>query len=452
MRPHSLRFPDGFVWGFATAAAQIEGAAFEDGKGWSVWDKFSRQRGRVHNGDTPDVACDHYHRFDDDFRLMRSLGVRHYRLSLAWPRILPDGGRAVNQPGLDFYHRLFDSMERHGLTPWVTLFHWDTPLALEKAGGWRNRATVDAFARYADVAVRAFGSRVKHWITLNEIPCFTELAYSKALDKAPGIRERPQVVNQTIHHAVVAHGHAVRAVRTHGGRGARVGLTDNTLGFIPVTETPRDIAAARQAFVRANDRILGVLSQGRYSAGYLRDCGADRPVVQRGDLALASLPTDFLGLNVYYGEFVRAAAGEPGYEVLPFPPGYPQTTRTGWLKTTPQAMYWTPRFAQEVYGARAIYITENGYGAAETPSADGECLDLHRRDYLRQYLLELQRARRDGVRVRGYFAWSFLDNFEWADGYSVRFGLCHTDYRTQKRTPKLSARWYAQVVAANAVL
>jgi beta-glucosidase len=450
--PRPLTFPKNFVWGFAAAAPQIEGAAFEDGKGMSVWDDFARQPGRVHNGDNLDVACDHYHRFDDDFRLMRSLGVTNYRLSIAWPRILPDGGSTTNQAGIDFYHRLFDSMERHGITPWVTMFHWDTPMALEKVGGWRNRATVDAFARYADTIVRAYGRRVKNWITLNEIPCFTSLAYSGDLDKAPGIAESPKVINQTLHHAVLAHGHGVRAVREHGRRGSRVGLTDVPSGYIPVEETETDIAATRQAFTRANDRILGVVTQGRYSASYLRACGKDRPVVKRGDLALISLPTDFLGLNIYYADFVRAVPGNPGFEVLPFPKGYPQTTLKGWLKTTPQAMYWTPRFAREIYGANAIYITENGYGAQEEPEAKGELHDLHRRDYLRQYLKELRRGITDGIPVRGYFAWSFLDNFEWADGYSVRFGLCHTDYKTQKRTPKLSARWYSRVVAANAVV
>jgi beta-glucosidase len=293
---------------------------------------------------------------------------------------------------------------------------------------------------------------VKNWITLNEIPSFTTLAYSGQLDKAPGIREKPQVVNQTLHHAVLAHGHGVRAVRDHGGRGARVGLTDVATGYIPVTETERDIAAARLAFSRANDRILGVVTQGRYSAAYLRACGADRPIVNRGDLALIASPTDFLGLNIYYADFVRAVPGQPGFEVLPFPKGYPQATHSGWLKTTPQAMYWTPRLATEVYGVKDIYITENGYGTLESSEANGELHDLHRRDYLRQYLAELHRAVRDDVRVKGYFAWSFMDNFEWADGYSVRFGLCHTDYRTQKRTPKLSARWYTQVMARNAVV
>jgi len=449
--PRPLSFPKRFVWGVATAAPQIEGAAFEGGKSASTWDDFARQPGRVHSGGNLDVACDHYHRYEEDCRLMRDLGVRNYRLSLAWPRILPDGGRRVNQLGVDFYHRLFDALERHGITPWVTMFHWDTPLALEKNGGWRRRATVDAFARYADVIVKEFGARVKNWITLNEIPCFTSLAYGGDLDKAPGIVETPKMVNQTVHHAVLAHGHGVRAVREHGGRGARVGLTDNSSIFIPIEETERDIAAARRAFAQTNAPILGVISTGSYSPDFLRACGADRPVVGRGDLKLISLPTDFLGMNIYRGQFARAAK-TGGFEVLPFPPGYPQTTLTGWLKTAPQAMYWGTRFAAELSRAKEIYITENGYGAVEEPNARGEIIDLHRRDYLRQYLIELRRAIGDGIPVKGYFAWALLDNFEWADGYSIRFGLCYTDYVTQKRTPKLSARWYSRVMRENRIV
>jgi beta-glucosidase len=248
MKPTSVAFPKNFTWGVATAAPQIEGAAFADGKGESTWDHFARQPGRVHNNENLDVACDHYHRFDADFALMAKLGVKNYRLSLAWPRIIPNADGATNQAGLDFYHRLFDSLEKHGITPWVTMFHWDTPQYLEPAGGWRNRATAEAFGRYADVIVKTFGSRVKNWITLNEIRCFTMYSYSCDTDKAPGIRESAQVVNQAIHHAVLAHGYGVRAVRAYGGRGARVGLTDNPEIFVPAEETEKDIAATRAAF------------------------------------------------------------------------------------------------------------------------------------------------------------------------------------------------------------
>lgn len=452
IRPRPIRFPRSFVWGVATAAAQIEGGWDADGKGPSTWDDYARQPGRIRDNSNLDVACDHYHRYPEDFALMRELGIRHYRLSIAWPRIYPDGGTSVNQRGLDFYRRLLDCLGENGITPWVTLYHWDTPLALEQQGGWRNRALLDSFARYADTTVRALRSRVKHWITLNEIPCFTELSYAGALDKAPGIRETRQVVNQTFHHAVIAHGLAVRAVREHGGRGARVGLTDNSTIFVPVTETPEDIAAARAAFTLKNDSILGVISHGAYSEDFLRHCGADRPIVQTGDLEIASLPTDFLGMNIYTGQFVRASKTGAPWEVIPWPQGYPSTTTTGWLRTQPQAMYWGLRFATEIFGHRELYITENGYGALETPREDGSVDDTHRREYIRLYLSEAHRAIRDGVPLKGYFCWSFMDNFEWADGYETRFGICRTDYATQKRTPKLSARWYSDVIRTNTLV
>jgi beta-glucosidase len=454
VRPRS--FPKNFVWGFAAAAPQIEGAAFTDGKGESVWDRFSRIPGKVHNGDTLDVACDHYHRHPEDFALMRSLGARHYRLSLAWPRIYPEGDGAVNQKGLDFYHRLFDSMEKNGLTPWVTLFHWDLPQSLEtRYGGWRDRRTVEAFARYADTVVQAYGDRVKNWITLNEIPCFTANGYEHG-HRPPGLRLGAQVANQTYHHAILCHGHAVRAVREHGGRGARVGLTDNSTIGIPVTETEADIAAARAHFVRRNWRILDPIHRGRYDPAYLRAAGKDAPHVHRDDLALASLPTDFLGMNIYTGEFVRAprkrVRGQPHFEVVPFPPSYPRADAT-WLNIIPQSIYWGPRLATEVYGARAIYITENGAGYNDAPpDAHDEVPDLHRREVVRNYLGELHRAIRDGVPVKGYFLWSFMDNFEWEDGYARRFGVVYCDFKTQKRSPKLSARWYREVLARNALV
>ena len=448
---HSLGFPEHFTWGVATAAPQIEGAAFEDGKGESTWDRFSRQPGCVHNGDTLDTACDHYHRYEEDIALMASLGVKNYRLSLAWPRIIPGEDGVVNRKGLDFYHRLFDCMDRHGITPWVTMYHWDTPQWLEEIGGWRNRRTAEEFGRYAEVIVREFTGRVKHWITINEIRCFTMFAYGTVLEKSPAIRETPQVLNQTIHHALVAHGLGVRAVREHGGAGALVGLTDNAEYYVPVEETEEHIAATRKAFAFENDRILGAVYHGRYTETFLNACGADRPVVTEGDFNLIGLPTDFLGLNIYSGTFVRATA-DGGYQTLPFPPGYPATTLTGWLKTLPQAIYWGTRLAHEVYGAKVVYITENGYGTIEEPDARGEIIDLHRRDYLRQYLLELRRAIGDGVPVKGYFCWSFMDNFEWQDGYSIRFGIVYTDYMTLRRTPKLSARWYSTVMRENRVV
>jgi beta-glucosidase len=443
------QFPRNFTWGVAAAAPQIEGAAFTDGKGESVWDRFARVPGKIANGDNLDVACDHYHRFKQDFALMRDLGVKNYRLSIAWPRIFPDGRGAVNQKGLDFYDRVLDAMLEAGIKPWVTMFHWDLPQALEDIGGWRVRAVPDAFGIYADTIVSAYRDRVKHWITLNEMRCFTVLAYGDTL-RPPGVVESAQIVNQTYHHALLAHGQGVRAVREHGGRGARVGLTDDSTVAVPVTETPADIAAARGAFVELNIRSIDPIFRGGYSPAYLRLTGKDRANVQRGDFDLISLPTDFFGMNVYTGVFVRAGKrGRP--EQLAPPAGYPSADAP-WLKLVPQAMYWGPRHITELYGPKAIYITESGAGYDDAPPVNGEVLDLHRREYVRQCLVELRRTIDDGSPVRGYFLWSFMDNFEWLDGYTRRFGICYTDYKTQKRTPKLSARWYAEVMRLNRVV
>jgi beta-glucosidase len=449
MLSYNSNFPADFTWGVATAAPQIEGAAFEGGKGESIWDRFSRIPGKVHNGDTLDVACDHYHRFDEDFALMSKLGVRNYRLSIAWPRIFPAGSGAVNQAGIDFYNTLFDAMRKHGITPWVTMFHWDLPQALDEQGGWASRNTVDAFAVYADTIVKAFGDRVKNWITLNEIRCFTFLAHD-ICTKAPGRKLTAAELNQTYHHALLCHGHGVRAVRQHGGPGARVGLTDNCDVCVPVTETPADIAAARSWFDYRNLHILGAIYRGSYSPAYRERCGADFPKVAAGDFDLISLPTDFLGLNIYSGTYVRAdAQGQP--QEVAFPANYPRADSV-WLRLMPQCMYWAPRFVKELYGVKAVYITENGCGYDDEPVVNGEVLDLHRRDFLRGHLRELHRAISDGVPVRGYFLWSFLDNYEWEDGYQRRFGIVHVDFATQRRTPKLSSHYYSAVIAQNRIV
>lgn len=450
LRPRPLRFPKNFTWGFAAAAPQIEGAAFTHGKGPSVWDTFARQSGKVHNGDTLDRACEHYTRYKADFRLMAQLGAKNYRLSLAWPRIYPEGRGAVNPKGLAFYDRLLDAMLAEGITPWVTMFHWDLPQALEDAwGGWRDRRTADAFATYADTIVRAYGDRVKNWITLNEILCFTTFGY-KTGSKAPGLQLSDRIVNQTYHTALLCHGHGVRAVREHGRKGSRVGLTDNAAIDIPVTETPADITACQRLFHEKNIRVLDPIYRGGYTDDYHRLIGKDAARHDKADFKLISLPTDFLGMNIYTGGFARAGKnGKP--EVLPFPPSYPEADAS-WLKIAPQSIYWGPRHAAEVYGVRSVYITENGAGYNDAPPVKGEVHDLHRREIVRNYLKEVHRAIGDGVPIHGYFLWSFMDNFEWEDGYDRRFGVVYCDFKTQKRTPKASALWFKEVQTRNALV
>jgi beta-glucosidase len=318
---------------------------------------------------------------------------------------------------------------------------------LEDRGGWRQRTTAEAFARYAETIVQAYHDRVKNWITLNEMRCFTTLAYGDTI-RPPGIVEPAQVVNQTCHHALLAHGFGVRVVREHGGRGARVGISDDSTVTVPLNETPNDIAAARTAFRELNIRSIDPIFSGGYSRAYHRLVGRNHAMVKRGDFDLISLPTDFFGFNIYTGVFVRAGKrGRP--ELLSFPPNYPAPENSTWLKLVPRAMYWGPRHVADLYGPKTIYITENGAGYEDPPPGGGEVMDLHRREYLRQCLAEVHRGIRAGVPVRGYFVWSFMDNFEWLDGYARRFGICYTDFKTQQRTPKLSARWYAQVMRLN---
>lgn len=465
MKP-PFSFPPDFRWGVATAAPQIEGAATADGKGPTIWDHFSARPGTTKDGGTPAVACEHYTRYAEDFALMRTLGVKHYRFSIAWARLFPVGDGPANAAGFAFYNRLIDAMLAHGITPWATLFHWDLPQALEERGGWRSRVVTEAFALYADAAVQAFGDRVQHWFTLNEIPAFIGHGYKLGLH-APGAQEPPRVINQAYHHALVCHGLAVRAVRRHGGPGARVGLVHNPEITVPFTETPADIAAAQTIFAQTNEHILAPLTTGAYPAAYLARCGADAPSFTAEDRALIGQPTDFLGLNVYRGHFVRAGAdGRP--ELLPLPTSFPRAEAT-WLHHVPQSMYWALRFCRDLYAVPQFYIAENGAGyfdapdmPAELPSihgwrdqpsrATGEVLDLHRCQYLRSYLQSLHRAIDDGLPVAGYFLWSFMDNFEWADGYVSRFGLVHVDFATQRRIPKASAHWYREVMRLNRVV
>jgi len=445
----SLNFPENFIWGTPAAAPQIEGAAFTDGKGESVWDRFSRIPNKVVGNANLDTACDHYYRYQEDFALMRELGIRNYRMSIAWPRIFPEGEGSLNSKGIDFYNRLIDSMLAEGIQPWVTMFHWDLPQALEDRGGWRVRNTAYAFGNYAETIVKAFGDRVRNWITLNEMRCFTILAYGDSI-RPPGVYEGEKVVNQTYHHALLAHGLGVEAVRKFGAKGSRVGITDDCTIPVPVIETEPHIKAAEQAIRELNIRSIDPILSGQYGSLYHHLTGANAASTEIGDIELISAPTDFFGMNIYTGVYVRAKQdGSP--EILSFPNGYP-TADAPWLKLIPQAMYWGPRLIKSVYNVPSICITESGAGYDDVPDENGEILDLHRRQYVRQCLGELHRSIADGSPVEGYFLWSFMDNFEWLDGYTKRFGICYTDYETQKRTPKLSALWYKEVMKANRLL
>jgi beta-glucosidase len=444
-------FPQGFRWGTATSSYQVEGAAREDGRGVSIWDTFCRTPGKISDGTNGDVSVDHYHRFKEDVALMASLGTTAYRFSIAWPRVFPEGRGAANPKGLAFYDRLVDELLANGIEPFATLYHWDLPQALQDRGGWESRDTAEAFASYAGHVAAALSDRVSHFFTLNEMLTFVELGYGNGIF-APGLKLPPARLHQVRHHAVLGHGLAVQAIRASGRPGTKVGPAENITVAVPAIETPENIRAAERATRELNAPYLTVMLEGRYTDAYLAAAGADAPRFTAEELKTIASPVDFVGLNVYTpGQYVQASDAAAGYTTMPLPASFPHMA-SPWLNVGPEALYWAPRHAASLWGMKDIYITENGTSAADQPAADGMIYDTDRVMYLRNYLTQLQRATAEGVPVRGYFLWSLLDNFEWADGYATRFGLVHVDYATQKRTPKLSAAFYREVIAQNAVV
>ena len=455
----SGNFPKDFWWGAATASYQVEGAVNEDGRKPSVWDTFSHAPGHTANGDTGDIADDHYHRFKEDVKLLADLGVKHYRFSIAWPRIVPDGRGAVNEQGVAFYSRLVDALLEHGITPHATLFHWDSPQALDdKYGSWRSREMAQDFADYCTATVRRLGDRITHWMTINEIACFTYMGYAvgKVPQHAPGtVVQTRKEVQQTVHHALLAHGLACQAIRAATPKPCHVSTVVNYDSYIPVIETPENIEAAKRAFVAQehNGTVVIPMLTGQYNPQTWADLGANAPDVQAGDLAIINQPLDALGFNIYSGAYVRAAANARGYEVLPLPKGYP-TMYMPWLNFVPEALYWGVRLVSEALGKKdlPIYISENGCAAEDEVTAKGEVFDLGRVMYMRSYLRSAARAIAEGYPLIGYFTWSLMDNFEWSCGYTRRFGITYVDYKTLRRIPKESYRWYQQTIRANRVL
>ncbi len=443
-----LRFPKGFVWGCATAAYQIEGGAKDDGRGPSTWDVFSHTPGKTHDGDTGDVADDSYHLYKEDVQLLKGIGAGGYRFSMSWSRVFPNGKGEVNQKGLDYYSRVVDELLANNITPYVTLFHWDTPANLP--GGWQSRDTSKAFADYAAYVTRRLGDRVKHWMTTNEFVCFTDLGYREGTF-APGMKLPAGPANQVRHHGILAHGLAVGAIRANTPAGTLVGLAENAVVYVPVMETREHIEAAQRATRLGNAPFLTALMEGKYIDSYLEQEGANAPKVEPGDFKAISSPLDFVGLNIYTPFFVRADDSKQGYAQVPFPASQPKMA-SPWILLAPECLYWGVRNVVDLWKIPAIYITENGCSSDDVPTAAGRIDDVDRLMYVRNHLTHLQRAATEGYPVKGYFLWSLLDNFEWADGYSKRFGIHYVDFKTQKRTPKLSAEWYREVIANNAVI
>jgi len=454
-----LRFPDGFLWGAATAAYQIEGAADADGKGPSIWDTFSHIPGKTHHGDTGDVACDSYHRYPEDIELMKRLGLGGYRLSLSWPRIQPTGTGAPNAKGLDYYNRVIDGLLEAGIKPVVTLYHWDLPQALQDKGGWANREVADWFEEFAGIAGEAFGDRVAKWITLNEPWVVAHVGYRDGRH-APGIRDAAQAVAAN-HHLLLAHGRAVRALRSASVSG-EIGITLNLTVERPVTPEAADHAAELEA--RQNGVYLDPIFRGQYPS--LLDGRPDyNPaavpgLVQDGDLEVIGAPLDFLGVNYYSPHYVGLlnADGEPrrgetvtGPKTVSVEPEGLPLTAMHWLVEPTSIRELLTRVVAPVTGELPVYITENGSAWYDYVTADGEVHDEERTAYLRGHLTALHGAIEDGVPLKGYFAWSLLDNYEWAEGYAKRFGLTYVDFETGRRILKDTGKFYASVIAANAV-
>jgi beta-glucosidase len=452
MEQTSARFPADFLWGAATASYQIEGAATEDGRLPSIWDTFSHTPGRVVGGDTGDVACDHYHRVDDDVALMRELGLQAYRFSVAWPRVIPTGTGAVNPAGLDFYSRLVDRLLDAGIEPFATLYHWDLPQSLDDRGGWLNRDCAQWFADYTAAVVERLGDRVTHWTTLNEPWCSSILSYSIG-EHAPGHRDVAEALTAA-HHLLLAHGRAVPVIRDLCP-GAEPSITLNFNDIRPASDSPEDLDAGRRADNAFNAMFLDPVLRGAYPADFLADTAAvtDHAHIRDGDLQVIGAPLHNLGINYYTTTRVRARTGDPVPSALPgcdpvevLPP-QPPVTDMGWEIDPTGLSNLLTRVARD-YGGPALYVTENGSAWPDEVAADGHVHDADRTAYLHSHLDAVANAIDAGADVRGYFAWSLLDNFEWAHGYAKRFGLVHVDYTTQVRTVKDSGRAYAAVIAS----
>ncbi|HEY7354983.1 MAG TPA: GH1 family beta-glucosidase [Ktedonobacterales bacterium] len=434
-----LQFPAGFAWGAATAAYQIEGAVHEDGRGPSIWDTFAHTPGRTLNDETGDVACDHYHRWQHDIGLMKELGLKAYRFSIAWPRILPTGRGQINQAGLDFYDRLVDGLLAAGIAPYVTLYHWDLPQALQDQGGWQNRDTCNAFADYAQIVAERLGDRVHHWITHNE-PLVVAF-FGHYMGFHPPAVTDPAAASQVAHHLLLSHGMAVPVLRAAGGQ---VGITLVLQPVYPASSSEADLAVARREEAIWQKWFMDPLFKGAYPLDDMALAGLPAPNVQAGDMELISQPMDFLGVNYYTRNIARGAASSDGIQEEA------EHSTMGW-EVYPDGLRVLLELVQQKYAPKAIYITENGAAFEDTLRADGTVEDEARQRYLQRHFAAAHQAMQAGVPLRGYFVWSLMDNYEWTFGYSQRFGIIYTNYATQERHIKQSGYFYQDVIARNGV-
>jgi beta-glucosidase len=447
MYGETLRFPAGFAWGASTAAYQIEGSPDADGKGKSVWDDFTRVPGNVADGRTGDVACDHYRRYGEDIALMKSLNVGNYRMSVAWTRVLPEGTGSVNRAGLDFYDRLVDGLLENGVTPWITLFHWDLPSALQKDGGFANRKTVDAFLSYADAVTRSLGDRVKNWMTFNEPWVYSFCGHLYGVH-APGVKDLAAAL-AVAHNILVAHGKSIPVIKANV-KDARVGIVNNLAWIEPASDRVEDVDAARRWDLAFNKWFMDPLFGRPYPEEMVAWYGARMPKVEVGDMAAIATRSDFLGINYYTRRLVAAnpADAHIGAKQV-YRPYFPRAEFEEW-EINPEALYRLLVDVRKSYGDISIYISENGTSGADRVSGDGCVHDPVRVDYLRRHFAAAWQAIADGVDVRGYFVWSLYDNFEWGFGFTKRFGVVYTDYENGlRRIVKDSGHFFADVSANN---
>ncbi len=450
-----MPFQENFTWGVASAAYQIEGSADVDGRGPSIWDEFCNTPGKVFDGHTGEIACDSYQRVEEDIDLISNLGANGYRFSISWSRLFPNGTGEPNEAGFAYYDKLIDGLLAKGIEPWITLYHWDLPLALYKRGGWLNPESPQWFAQYTEAVVKRYSDRVKHWFTLNEPQIFLGLGMNEGTH-APGDKLSRKEVLLATHHALLAHGLSVQKIREHADLAPVVGFAPVGSLHTPATDSAADVGAARRATFGIDPKgwtynyswYCDPVMLGHYPEEGLKFFGTDAPAWTDKDIETMCQPLDMFGVNIYSAGVVRD--GEDGEPELVSPErGYP-TTMFRWT-INPSSMYWGPKFLQERYKLPVV-ITESGLASMDWVHLDGKVHDHGRIDFLSRYLIELSRASKDGVDVRGYFHWSIMDNFEWAEGYALRFGLVYLDYQNLRRIPKESYYWYSKVIESNGAL
>lgn len=448
-----MGFAKDFVWGAATSSYQIEGTGRDSGKGQNIWDVFTKEPGRVYEGHTGDIACDHYHRFREDVAYMKELGLKGYRFSIDWSRVLPEGTGKVNEKGIDFYNALIDELLEQGIEPYITLYHWELPYEIYKRGGWMNPEIVEWFGQYARLVAERFSDRVKYFFTLNEPQCFVGLGFLQGCH-APGVKAPLRDTFEMAHNALKAHGRAVQMLRAYGKQNVQIGYAPTSGMCYPEKETPKDIEAARKALFALPDDLSNwtwnvswwsdPVILGKYPEEGMKKYEKYLPVITDEDMKLISQPIDFYGQNIYNGRCIRMGTdGRP--EEVRRPAGFPKTATN--CPVTPEALYWGPKFLYERY-RKPIYITENGMACHDTVSQDGKVHDPNRIDFLARYLKNLKRAAEE-IDIRGYFQWSLMDNFEWDKGYAERFGIIYVDFETQERIWKDSAYWYRDLIRRN---